>query len=305
MDAIPFRPAYLNLLENGQLEERCALATRLLSPCTLCPCRCQADRLNGRMGICRTGALARVDGWCAHRGEEAALSGWRGSGTIFFCGCNLRCVFCQNFEISQGRAGREMPAAELAGVMLSLQEQGCHNINLVSPSHVVPQILEALRIAAQGGLRLPLVYNSGGYDALETLRLLDGVVDIYMPDMKYTDAGTAERYSHVKNYPAANRAAVREMHRQVGDLQVNAAGLAVRGLLVRHLVLPHNLAGTRQIARFLAEEISPHTAINVMAQYRPEYQASAHVPLSRPVTAEEMSSALQAVRQAGLSPLAA
>ncbi len=295
-----FHPAYLNLLENGALEERIRQANALLSPCILCPRKCQAARLAGKVGMCHTGALARVDGWCAHSGEESVLSGSRGSGTIFFCGCNLRCVFCQNFEISQGAAGREMTAAELAAAMLDLQERGCHNINLVSPSHVVPQILEALWIAARAGLRLPLVYNTGGYDALETLRLLDGVVDIYLPDMKYADAKTAERYSQVKNYPAHNRAAVLEMHRQVGDLQLNAEGLAVRGLLVRHLVLPHNLAGTRQIARFLAEEVSPDTVMNVMGQYRPLYHAGEHIPLNRPPTAAELQAALQVAGQAGL-----
>lgn len=303
MDAT-FRPAYLNLLESGALEERIRQANALLSPCKLCPRNCQAERLAGKQGVCRTAALARVDGWCAHLGEESVLSGRHGSGTIFFCGCNLRCVFCQNYEISQGAAGREMSATELAAAMLELQERGCHNINLVSPTHVVPQILAAILIAAQAGLRLPLVYNTGGYDALETLRLLDGVVDIYLPDMKYADAKTAERYSQVKNYPAHNRAAVREMHRQVGDLQVNGDGLAVRGLLVRHLVLPHNLAGTLQVARFLAQEISPNTAMNVMGQYRPLYHANEHIPLNRPVTAAEMQAALLAARKTGLTPLA-
>ncbi|GAP15886.1 uncharacterized Fe-S protein PflX, homolog of pyruvate formate lyase activating proteins [Longilinea arvoryzae] len=296
-----FRPAYLNLLESGALEERIRQANALLSPCRLCPRKCLAERLVGKAGVCHTGALARVDGWCAHPGEEPVLSGRRGSGTIFFCGCNLRCVYCQNFEISQGAAGREMSAAELAAGMLDLQERGCHNINLVSPTHVVPQILEALLIAARAGLRLPLVYNTGGYDALETLRLLDGVVDIYLPDMKYADAKTAERYSQVKNYPAHNRAAVLEMHRQVGDLQLNAEGLAVRGLLVRHLVLPNHLAGIRQIARFLAEEVSPNTALNLMGQYRPEFHAGEHFPLNRPPTAAEFQAAQQAAGQAGLT----
>ncbi len=300
-----FRPAYLSLLDNGVLAERSRQAFELLSPCTLCPRHCQADRLAGRQGICHTGALARVDDWFAHPGEEAVLSGWKGSGTIFFCGCNLRCVFCQNSEISQGAAGREMTAGELAGAMLDLQERGCHNINLVSPSHVVPQILEALCIAASQGLRLPLVYNSGGYDSLAALRLLDGVVDIYLPDMKYADAKTALRYSRVKNYPSANRAAVREMYRQVGALQVNAQGLAVRGLLVRHLVLPNGLAGTRHVARFLADEISAGTAFNLMDQYRPAYQAAEHIPLNRPPTAAEVQTALAAARQAGLAPVTA
>lgn len=297
----PFRPAYLNLLENGQLEERARQGLSLLSPCRLCPNHCQADRLNGKVGLCHTGRLARVYGWDAHPGEEAVLSGWLGSGTVFFCGCNLRCVFCQNPEISQGTAGREMTAAELAGGMLALQERGCHNINLVSPSHVVPQILEALLIAARGGLRLPLVYNSGGYDSVETLRLLDGVVDIYLPDMKYAEAKIARVYSRAKLYPAHNRAAVREMYRQVGDLQVDAKGLAERGLLVRHLVLPHRLAGTLKVARFLAEEVSKKTALNIMDQYRPAHLAADHPGVNRPASEAEIQSAVNYARQAGLA----
>lgn len=298
-----YQPAYLNLLENGQLEDRIRQAQQLLSPCVLCPNNCQAARAAGKMGLCRTGMLARVHGWCAHPGEEAVISGWNGSGTIFFSGCNLRCAYCQNFEVSQARSGNELPAGDLAAAMLELQDRGCHNINLVSPSHVVPQILEALLIAALAGLRLPLVYNTGGYDSLETLRLLDGVVDIYMPDMKYADAAAARRYSQVKNYPSVNRAAVREMHRQVGNLQVNADGLAERGLLVRHLVLPHRLAGTLQVARFLVEEISPDTAVNIMDQYRPVHQAGKHPALNRPVTAAEMQSALQSAQKAGLKAI--
>jgi putative pyruvate formate lyase activating enzyme len=298
-----FRPAYLNLLKSGALEERSRQAREFLSPCVLCPRKCQADRLAGKTGICHSAVLARVDGWGLHTGEEAVISGWRGSGTIFFCGCNLRCVFCQNYQISQGTTGREMAAEELAGGMLMLQESGAHNINLVSPSHVVPQILEALLIAVRGGLVLPLVYNTGGYDSLEVLQLLDGVVDIYMPDMKYSDGKIAEQYSLVKNYPSVNRAAVREMHRQVGDLQVNADGIAERGLLVRHLVLPHGLAGTRQVARLLVDEVSPNTAINVMAQYHPEFKAKEFIPLNRPPTPDEVQAALDTVRQAGLTSI--
>lgn len=298
-----FHPAYLDLLDNGLLEDRIRQAQKLLSPCTLCPNNCQADRAGGKVGLCRTGMLARVHGWCAHPGEEAVISGWNGSGTIFFSGCNLRCVFCQNFDVSQGKGDQEMSAQAIAAGLLELQSKGCHNINLVSPSHVVPQILEALRFAALAGLHLPLVYNTGGYDSIETLRLLDGVVDIYMPDMKYADAAAARRYSQVKNYPSINRAAVREMHRQVGNLQVNAAGLAERGLLVRHLVLPHSLAGTLQVARFLVEEISPDTAVNIMDQYRPVHQAGNHPALNRPVTAAEMQSALQSAQKAGLKAI--
>lgn len=243
---------------------------------------------------------ARVASFGPHHGEEDPLRGWAGSGTIFFAGCNLRCQFCQNHDISQGPVGHEVDAAELAEMMLALQRQGCHNINLVSPSHVVGPILEALVVAAGRGLRLPLVYNTGGYDSLEALALLDGVIDIYMPDMKYSDTRTARRYSRVLAYPRVNRQAVREMHRQVGDLVLDDRGLAVRGLLVRHLVLPGGLAGTSDIARFLAEEISRDTYLNVMDQYRPAFRASAFPPLDRRLTADEYRQAVRAARRAGL-----
>jgi putative pyruvate formate lyase activating enzyme len=215
----------------------------------------------------------------------------------------LRCAFCQNHEISQARAGRQVEASELAGIMLSLQRQGCHNINLVSPSHVVAPVLEAVLLAARRGLRLPLLYNTGGYDSLEALKLLDGVIDIYMPDMKYDDTRLARRYSRVLGYPEANRRAVREMHRQVGDLMINPDGLAVRGLLVRHLVLPGGLAGTPGIMRFLAEEISPDTYLNLMDQYRPAFRAGQCPPLDRPLTAQEYRGALRAAAAAGLRRL--
>ncbi len=226
-----------------------------------------------------------------------------GSGTIFFGGCNLNCVFCQNYETSQLDEGREVTSEQLGRIMLALQARGCENINLVSPSHVVPAILGALAIAAAGGLTLPLVYNTGGYDALPTLRLLDGVVDIYMPDMKYARADVGLRLSGVPNYPEINRAAVKEMHRQVGDLKIAADGVARRGLLVRHLVLPGGLAGTADTVRWLAEEISPRTVVNVMRQYYPCYKAGVHPPLDRRVTAAEWAAALKATREAGLTPL--
>ena len=265
--------------------------------------RCLVDRLAGELGECRTGALARVSSFGPHYGEEAPLSGWRGSGTIFFSGCNLHCIFCQNYEISQLNDGLEVSAVQLAEMMLQLQAQGCHNINLVSPSHVVPQILQALELAAARGLRLPLVYNTGGYDHPETLKLLDGIVDIYMPDMKYADAATAMRLSGVQDYPAVNQAAVIEMHRQVGDLQIGPDGVAQRGLLVRHLVLPNNLAGTRQIMEFLAEKVSPHTYVNVMDQYRPVFRAHAVPEIDRRIYREEFLAAVRAARDAGLSRL--
>ena len=252
-------PAYLSLLRSGELVQRAEEARRHLSICDVCAWRCPVNRLAGQLGVCRTGALARVYSYGPHLGEEDPLRGWRGSGTIFFSRCNLRCQYCQNHEISQTDAGNLVDDRDLAAIMLELQSYGCHNINLVSPSHVVPQILAAVALAAQAGLRIPLVYNTGGYDSLEMLRLLDGVVDIYMPDMKYSDAANALRYSRAKDYPVINRLAVREMHRQVGDLVLDENGLAVRGLLVRHLVLPGGLAGTREIVHFLAEEISENT----------------------------------------------
>jgi putative pyruvate formate lyase activating enzyme len=238
-----------------------------------------------------------------HHGEEAPLRGWRGSGTIFFAWCNLRCVFCQNWDISQQGMGRAMSPAELAEMMLELQAMGCHNINLVSPSHVVAQILAAVAIAARRGLHLPLVYNTGGYDSLEALALLDGVVDIYMPDMKYADSAIAHRYSHVRDYCDVNRAAVKEMHRQVGDLVLDDRGIAQRGLLVRHLVLPNDLAGTEQVIEFLAREISPATYLNLMDQYRPCYRAAEHPPLDRRLTGPEYHAALAAAHHAGLHRL--
>jgi putative pyruvate formate lyase activating enzyme len=236
-------------------------------------------------------------------GEEDPLRGRRGSGTIFFSRCNLRCQYCQNHEISQNDSGELVEPERLAAMMLELQSHGCHNINFVSPSHVVPQILAGLYIAAEAGLRLPLVYNTGGYDSLATLKLLDGVIDIYMPDMKYSDAKIARRYSKIPHYPQVNRTALREMQRQVGDLQIDAQGVAERGLLVRHLVLPNKLAGTKDIVRFLAQEISPNTYLNLMDQYRPAYNARKFPELMRSITSQEYQSALQMAHDAGLRRL--
>ncbi|MEW5830006.1 MAG: radical SAM protein [Chloroflexota bacterium] len=297
-----FVPAYLKL-SPGELAQRAELARLRMSKCDLCPRRCNVDRLSGELGVCRTGAQALISSYGAHMGEENPLRGWRGSGTIFFTHCNLRCQFCQNYDISQSKEGAIVTPEELAAVMLDLQAGGCHNINFVSPSHVVAPILEALVIAAGSGLRLPLVYNSGGYDSPEALRLLDGVVDIYMPDMKYSDARTGHVYSLVRDYPAVNRAAVREMYRQVGDLVIGRDGLAQRGLLVRHLVLPNKLAGTRQVARFLADEISPDTYLNVMAQYHPAYHADRYPLLNRRITGPEYQEARKMAKAAGLTRL--
>jgi putative pyruvate formate lyase activating enzyme len=318
-------PSYLKLLRSGQLAERAERAGRRLRRCTMCPRRCRVDRLAGELGMCCTGALARVASAGPHFGEEAPLVGRGGSGSIFFAGCNLACVFCQNHDISQpagdppARVAGERPLADpavrataqraltwekdpdqIARTMLELQDVGCENINLVSPSHVVPQILAALVPAAEQGLRLPLVYNTGGYDALATLRLLDGIVDIYMPDMKYADDQVGLRLSGVPDYARHNRVAVREMHRQVGDLELDGRGVAHRGLLVRQLVLPGNLAGTAETARFIASELSSDTYVNVMDQYRPAHEAFRYPEVSRLLAAPEYRQALEEAVAAGL-----
>jgi len=288
-------PAYLELLRSGELRERVAQAYEHLSICDVCARNCNVDRRDGQVGVCRTGDRAKVSSYGPHLGEEDPLRGWRGSGTIFFTRCNLKCQFCQNHDISQSDAGYEVEPEQLASIMLELQ--------VVSPSHVVPQIMAAVLIAAEAGLRLPLVYNTGGFDSMAMLKLLVGVVDIYMPDMKYGDAEIARRYSKVANYPQVNQTAVREMHRQVGDLKINEMGLAQRGLLVRHLVLPENLAGTDQIVKFLATEISPATYLNLMDQYRPAYKAHHFPELNRRITRKEYQAAVRMAQDAGLKRL--
>lgn len=295
-----FEPAYLKLLISGELGDRVAEAYDHLNRCDICPRQCAVDRHAGVLGVCRIGLNAKVSSYGPHLGEEDPLRGWKGSGTIFFNRCNLKCQYCQNHDISQTDAGDEVEPEDLAVIMLELQASGCHNINLVSPTHVVPQILAAVLIAAQAGLRLPLVYNTGGYDSVTTLRLLDGVIDIYMPDMKYANAEIALRYSIIRDYPENNRAAVREMHRQVGDLQIDERGLATRGVLVRHLVLPNNLAGTGEIMRFLAEEISPNTYLNLMDQYHPAYNAHLYPKLNRPIKSQEYEIVVSQARTAGM-----
>lgn len=276
-----FSAAYLLLQATGELAERARLALEHLKDCALCARGCHVNRLIASRGRCCTGEKAVIYSFGPHRGEERPISGRHGSGTIFFSHCNLSCVFCQNWDISQKGEGKEVSHEELAGMMLALQERGCHNINLVTPSHVVPQILAALSIAAEKGLHLPLVYNTASYDSQEALALLDGVVDIYMPDIKFADSKVAGAYLGVSDYAELCRAAVREMHRQVGDLVLNGAGIARRGLLIRHLVLPENLAGTDRIIDFLAREISPATYLNLMDQYRPCYKADKYPPLDR------------------------
>jgi putative pyruvate formate lyase activating enzyme len=293
-------PSYLALLASGELAARRARALAMLESCSLCPRACGANRLGNEKGVCRVSRRAVVSSAHAHFGEEAPLVGTAGSGTIFFSGCNLKCLFCQNYEISHLLAGDETSANRLAFFMLRIQETGCHNLNLVTPTHVLPQILEALELAAKGGLRIPIVYNTGGYDSIEAIRLLDGVVDIYMPDVKYFSSEAAAKYSGAADYPKVIREALREMHRQVGDLEISPDGIAVRGLLVRHLAMPGMPGDVKEIAAFLANEISRDTYINVMAQYRPEYLASGHPPLDRPLTRDEWTEAVRLARAAGL-----
>jgi len=295
--------AYLELYHSGELKERIKLARALLQSCRLCPRHCSVNRLQGETGKCRTSHEAVVSSYSPHFGEEAPLVGKHGSGTIFFTNCNLRCLFCQNYSISQLGQGERVSQEELAYMMLSLQAQRCHNINLVSPTHVVPQILEALEIAAESGLCLPLVYNSGGYDSVETLNILDGIIDIYMPDMKYSDERVAKELSGIENYPSVNRAAVKEMHRQVGDLNINEEGVAQQGLLVRHLVLPRDLAGTEEVVNFISKEISMNTYVNIMGQYHPCYKAYDIPSLARPISRAALQEAVELSHQAGLNRL--
>jgi len=294
-------PAYLHSCQTGLLRERIRSAQAHLACCTLCPRSCAVNRAAGERGFCQTGRYAAVASSGPHFGEEAPLVGRFGSGTIFFAGCNLLCAFCQNYDISHESAGSETSPAALADIMVSLQARGVHNINFVTPSHVVPQIVEALPQAIERGLSIPLVYNSGGYDCVETLQLLEGIIDIYMPDIKFFDQHAASRYGKAPDYPAVVRAAVKEMYRQVGDLRLDRQGHARRGLLVRHLVMPHDRTGPAQIMEFLAREVSPHTYVNIMDQYQPCGSIGAFPELARRITDDEYQNAVAAARAAGLS----
>ena len=289
------RPSYLALAASGELQRRIERAYESLHHCTLCPHDCDVDRLAGKRGRCRAGVEPVVASWNAHPWEEPPISGTRGSGTIFFTHCTGRCLFCQNYPISQLGVGQEVTVKRLAEMMLELQTRGCHNIDLVTPTHFVPETLAALALAIEGGFHLPLVYNSSGYDAVETVRLLDGVVDIYLPDAKYADDAIAQRLSGFRGYVQANRAALREMYRQVGDeLQLDEQGLAVRGLIIRHMVLPNGLAGTEEVLAWIARELSPRVHISLMAQYFPAHKAVGDPVLGRRITHEEYLQALTA-----------
>jgi len=297
-----FEPAYMSLFRTGELQQRAREAVDGLASCRVCPRDCNVDRLADKTSACKTGRYACVSSYFPHLGEEGCLRGWRGSGTIFFAWCNLRCQFCQNYDISQIGQGEETPPERLAGMMLELQAMGCHNINFVTPEHVVPQIIETLPLAVEGGLRLPIVYNTSAYDSVESLRQMDGVVDIYMPDFKIWDSRMALKYLGAKDYPMAARRAIKEMHRQVGELKLDENGLAKRGVLLRHLVMPGHVAGTREIMKFLAQDVSPQSYINIMAQYRPSWKVTEDKfpEINRRITEQEYTEAISNARKAGL-----
>lgn len=290
---------YLELLEKGELKNRVEQAKELLKECRVCPRDCKVNRLKDEKGYCKTGRNVYVASYFPHRGEEFPIRGFNGSGTVFFSYCNLGCVYCQNYDISQSGEGREVSPEELAAIMLYLQEEGCHNINWVTPSHIVPQLLEALYIAAKKGLKIPIVYNTSSYDSLETLKLLDGVVDIYLADLKYLKEEYGRKYSKVKNYPEIAREAIKEMHRQVGDLKTDKNGIAYKGILVRHLVLPNDISTTKQVLEFL-KNVSPDMHVNIMAQYYPYYNAFDYPEISRRITTKEYFDALDYAEKLGL-----
>ncbi len=296
-------PAYLHAFETGVLDKRIADSQRLLKKCSLCPRLCEVDRLADEKGHCRTGRRAVIASYGPHFGEETPLVGRNGSGTIFFSHCNLLCIFCQNYDISHEGQGYAVSAEDLAVIMIELQKRGCHNINFVTPTHVLAQILEALPLAIEGGLQIPLVYNCGGYERVTALKLLSGIVDIYMPDFKFWDEDPALAFCDAPDYPERARQALREMHRQVGDLRMDDRGIAQHGLLVRHLVMPKGLAGTRSVMRFIANEISSNTYVNVMDQYRPCGQADGRSDIGRSLTSAEYEEALEFAREAGLKRL--
>jgi len=296
-------PVYIDAYKSGDLEQKIKAADDILHSCTLCPRKCRVDRFSGETGICKTADAALVSSYNAHYGEEAPLVGKHGSGTIFFTHCNLLCNFCQNYDISHEGEGVKVSDDQLSKIMIALQENGCHNINFVTPSHVVPHILSALEAAIRNGLKVPLVYNSGGYDSVETLKLLEGVIDIYMPDFKFWDPEVADKTCNAPDYPEVARNALKEMHRQVGDLQIDSNGIAVRGVLVRHLVLPQGMAGTRNVMRFIARHISTNTYVNIMSQYRPCGRAAEIPALSGIPSREDFEQAVQMARAEGIDRL--
>lgn len=294
------QPKYLKAYRDRVLQERADRLYRELENCEICPRNCKVNRLEDKIGFCKTGKKAMVYSYFSHYGEEPAISGENGSGTIFFSHCNLRCLYCQNYEFSQQGLGKEVGEEGLASCMLELQKQGCHNINFVTPTHVLPQILKALILAIEKGLNIPLVYNASGYDSEKTLKLLEGIIDVYLPDARYGDSAPALKYSQAKDYPAINKTALKEMYRQVGTAKINDAGVIESGLIIRHLVLPNNLSSTDKIMRFIAQELSPDTYISLMSQYFPCHKAKDYPELSRRITQDEYQKAMDIMHSYGL-----
>jgi putative pyruvate formate lyase activating enzyme len=295
-----YTPGYIELHGSGELQERIDALYEILKECRLCPRKCGVNRLEGEVGVCQGGAELTVSSVSPHFGEEPPLVGFHGSGTIFLTHCNLRCVFCQNYDISHLGSGHIATSSDMVSYMLRLQGMGCHNINFVTPTHYVPQIVASLPEAIDSGLRIPLVFNCGGYESLEAIRLLDGIMDIYMPDVKYSDGEVAGKYSKSPDYPEVVKEVLPEMHRQVGDLKVNRDGIGERGLLIRHLVMPEGLAGTEDLIEFIAADISKDSYVNIMAQYRPLYRAGEFPELDRRITVREYREAIEVAKKAGL-----
>jgi putative pyruvate formate lyase activating enzyme len=293
-------PSYLEAYANGNLERIIEATFKMLESCCICPRKCKVDRLKDNKGYCKTGLKPEVYSFIAHHGEEPPISGEKGSGTIFFSHCNMHCVYCQNYEFSQTGEGRAVDFEELADIMLELQQMGCHNINFVTPTHVMPQILKALKTAVPKGLKIPLVYNTGGYESAEIIKLLDGIVDIYLPDMRYADTDAAQKYSDASDYPKYNQESLKEMHRQVGVAEIDGEGIIKRGVIIRHLVLPDNISGTDKIMRFIAEELSEHSYLSLMSQYSPYYKAAHFKEINRRITLQEYEDAQKAMQKYGL-----
>ena len=288
-----FVPSYIALTQQGDLKKRVHALEDILKDCRLCPRECRANRLEGEVGYCKADSGLIVSSAFPHFGEESPLVGYHGSGTIFLTHCNLRCIFCQNFDISHLGRGERITSSDMARMMIRLQELGCHNINFVTPTHYVPQIVASLPEAVEHGLRIPLVYNCSGYESLEVIQLLEGIVDIYMPDAKFMDEKYSKEYCNAPDYPGVLQEVLKEMHRQVGDLKTDSHGIAEKGLLIRHLVMPGGVASSEAVLRFIAEDISVHTYVNIMDQYRPEYHACEHVPINRRITHTEYREATQ------------
>lgn len=291
-----FVPSYIELHQKGELEKRIRLLLEFLKECRLCPRACRVNRFNGEIGYCRASSDLMISSAFPHFGEESPLVGRHGSGTIFLTHCNLRCIFCQNYDITHQGQGTQITPSDLARTMIRLQEMGCHNINFVTPTHYAPQIISSLPEAIEMGLRLPIVYNCSGYESIEVIKLLDGIVDIYMPDIKFMDEKYSERYSKAPDYPKVVREVLKEMHRQVGDLKMNSSGIAERGLLIRHLVMPNGVASSEAVLKFIAQEISVHSYVNIMAQYRPEFRAYEYPEINRRITHKEYLEAIQIAR---------